>query len=432
MASDAAAITRDLIRFDTTNTGDARSKGERLASEYVIGRLQDWGYEPSYFEAEPGRGSIVLRIPGTDPARPGLVLHGHLDVVPADPAEWQADPFAGEIRDGMIWGRGAVDMKDMAGMMLAVVGSWKRRAVNPPRDIILTFFADEEAGGRLGSIWMTQHHPELFRGATQAVSEVGGFSVSLAGQRAYLIQTAEKGIAWLRLTARGTPGHGSAINTDNAAAHLVAALSRIAAYNWPVNLSPAVRQLLLGVAELTGLKPDLDDPEAITQLIEALGPASRFVGASVSSWANVTSVRVGDKVNVISSTAEATVDLRPLPGDAEAAIQRIKDLAGPHVSLEPIHLDTALEAPFDVPLVAAMRAALRQADPGAPVLPYMLAGGTDGKGLSRLGIDSYGFVPLRLPTDFDFTAMFHGVDERIPVDAIGWGAGVLDSFLLRS
>ncbi|MDR3359260.1 MAG: M20/M25/M40 family metallo-hydrolase, partial [Bifidobacteriaceae bacterium] len=262
LADDAVQIARDLIRFDTTNTGDEDSKGERSASEYVVGLLQDLGYEPTYVESAPRRGNVVARIEGADPSRPALLLHGHLDVVPADASEWRADPFGGEVEDGVLWGRGAVDMKDMDAMMLAVVKDWGRRGAKPPRDIVLAFFADEEAGGRLGSEWMTANHPEVFRGATQAVSEVGGFSVEIAGRRAYLLQMAEKGIAWLRLVARGTGGHGSAVNDDNAVAHLVEALSRIAAHRWPLNLRPVQRALLEGVADLTGVQADLDDPEA--------------------------------------------------------------------------------------------------------------------------------------------------------------------------
>ncbi|MDR1633670.1 MAG: M20/M25/M40 family metallo-hydrolase [Bifidobacteriaceae bacterium] len=429
LADDAVRIARDLIRFDTTNTGDERSAGERQAAEYVVGLLQDWGYQPSYFESERKRGSVVLRLEGQDQQRPALVLHGHLDVVPANASEWSADPFGAEIRDGELWGRGAVDMKDMDGMILAVIGWWRRQGIKPPRDIVLCFFADEEAGGRLGSHWLVRHHPKLFAGATEAVSEVGGFSVDLAGQRAYLVQTAEKGIAWLKLVAQGTAGHGSAVNRDNAVGHLVEALARIAAQPWPLRLTATVQALFAGAAELAGLPFDPADPRSIEAIVEAFGPAKRFIAASTASALNLTSLAAGGKVNVVPSTATATVDLRPLPGDADSALALVEQLAGRSVRVEPINLDIALEAPLDVPLVAAMKAALTQADPGAAVLPYMLAGGTDGKALARLGIASYGFVPLRLPAGFDFTAMFHGVDERVPVESLRWGAGVLADFL---
>ncbi|MDR3106635.1 MAG: M20/M25/M40 family metallo-hydrolase, partial [Bifidobacteriaceae bacterium] len=415
LADDAVRIARDLIRFDTTNTGDERSAGEREAAEYVVGLLQKLGHEPVYVESAPRRGSVVLRLEGQDQTRPALVLHGHLDVVPADRSEWTADPFGAEVRDGAIWGRGAVDMKDMDAMILAVVSDWSRRGVKPTRDIVIGFFADEEAGGRLGSHWLVERKPELFAGATEAVSEVGGFSVELAGRRAYLIQTAEKGMEWLRLVAQGTPGHGSAINPDNAVEHLAAALARIAAQPWPTRLTATVEALLRGAADLTGLRFDPEDQQTVAALLDAFGPAKRFVGASAATALNVTSLSAGSKVNVVPRTASATVDLRPLPGQSQAARAEVARLAGPGVQVEAIYEDIALEAPIDTPLVGAMKAALAAVDPAAATLPYMLAGGTDGKALSRLGIVSYGFAPLRLPSGFDFTAMFHGVDERVPV-----------------
>ncbi|MDR2378542.1 MAG: M20/M25/M40 family metallo-hydrolase [Bifidobacteriaceae bacterium] len=432
LADDAVRFARDLIRIDTTNTGDERSVGERRAAEYVVGLLQDWGLEPACFEPAANRTSVVVRLEGRDPARPALVLHGHLDVVPANRAEWTADPFGAEIRDGAIWGRGAVDMKDMDAMILAAVGRWRREGLKPPRDIILCFFADEEAGGRFGSDWLVQEHPELFAGATEAVSEVGGFSVEVAGRRAYLIQTAEKGIAWLRLVARGTPGHGSAVNPDNAVRHLAEALARIAAEPWPTRLRPTMTALLGGAAELAGIAFDPADPASVAAVVEAFGPAKRFVGASTATGVNLTSLTAGDKVNVVPRTAEATLDMRPLPDEFEAARSAITRLAGPAVAVETINQGIALEAPADGPLVDAMRAALAAGDPQAPVLPYMLAGGTDGKALASLGIVSYGFAPLRLPPDFDFTALFHGVDERVPVESLRWGAGVLADFLDRA
>jgi acetylornithine deacetylase/succinyl-diaminopimelate desuccinylase-like protein len=320
----------------------------------------------------------------------------------------------------------------MDGMILASVLAWKRRGEKPPRDVVVCLFADEEAGSGLGSRWLVRHHPEVFAGATEAVSEVGGFSVQVAGRRAYLLQTAEKGIAWLRLLAKGTGGHGSAVNPDNAVRHLVEAMARIAAHRWPQDLTPTMRALLEGVAELTGVKADLEDPAQVDALVEALGPAKRFVGASTQTLANLTSLSAGGKVNVVPPTASGTVDLRPLPGAAEAALAQVKTLAGDKVEVLTANLSRALEAPFKAPVVDAMRAALADADPGAPVLPYMLAGGTDGKELAALGIKSYGFVPLKLPPQFDFTAMFHGVDERVPVDSLRWGASVLYSFLMRS
>ena len=428
-AEEVVTITRELIRVDTSNYGDGSGPGERVAAEYVVGLLQDVGLDPELFEPRPRRASVVARWEGRDPSRPPLVLHGHLDVVPAQAEDWQVDPFAAEERDGMIWGRGAVDMKDMDAMILSVVRQRVREGRPPARDVVLAMFADEESGGGLGSHWAVEHRPELFAGATEAISEVGGYSVEVAGRRAYLLQTAEKGLVWLRLVADGRAGHGSQLNPDNAVVHLAEAVARIGAYRWPVRLVPVVRRLLEGVADLTGLPYDPRDEDAIAALVDALGPAARFVGATLQHTATPTGLRAGYKVNVVPGRAEATLDARYLPGGQDELMGVLTELAGPHVRVEVDHHDVAVEAPVDGPLVEAMSAALRAEDPGAVVLPYLLSAGTDNKPLSALGIAGYGFAPLRLPAALDFPAMFHGVDERVPVDSLVFGTRVLDRLL---
>jgi len=429
LGTEALRIATELIRLDTTNTGDSTSVGERQAAQYVMGLLQEVGYQPQYFESEPRRGTVLLRIEGSDAGRPGLVLHGHLDVVPAEAMDWQTDPFGGEIIDGYLWGRGAVDMKDMDAMMLAVVRQWAQQGLRPPRDVLLCFFADEEAGGRLGSHWTVEHHAEFFAGATEAVGEVGGYSTYVAGRRVYLLQTAEKGLTWLRLVARGTAGHGSASNPDNAVVHLVNALQRVARQAWPGHLNSTMQQLLSGAADLAGLPIDLAEPDSWEPVLAAFGPARRWVAPSTATACNLTGLQGGSKVNVVPGQASGLVDMRPLPGHSAPALEQIEVLAGPHVSVEQINQDAGIEAPIDCDLVQAMQAALNRADPEAAVLPYMMPGGTDAKALSRLGIAGYGFAPLQLPVGFDFTAMFHGVDERVPVQAIDFGANVLADFL---
>ncbi|GIG39495.1 M20/M25/M40 family metallo-hydrolase [Cellulomonas phragmiteti] len=422
-------LCRDLIRIDTTNPGDGTGPGERQAAEYVVGLLQDVGLEPELFESAPGRANVVVRLEGEDPARPALVVHGHLDVVPAHAPDWSVDPFAAELRDGLVWGRGAVDMKDMDAMVLAVVRQMVREGRRPARDVVLAMFADEEAGGRLGAHWAVEHRPELFAGATEAISEVGGFSVDVAGQRVYLLQTAEKGLAWLRLVAEGRAGHGSQVSTDNAVTHLAAAVARVGAHAWPLQLTPTVHALLTGVADLTGLPFDPEDPGTVDALVDALGPASRFVGATLRHSTNPTRLAAGYKENVIPGVATAAVDGRFLPGASAEFDATVAELVGPHVRVEDLVRDTGLEVPFAGALVDAMVAAVVAEDPGAHVLPYMLSGGTDNKSLSRLGITGYGFAPLRLPADLDFAGMFHGVDERVPVDALRFGTRVLDRLL---
>lgn len=429
LGSEALRIAAELIRFDTTNTGDSASVGERAAAEYAMGLLEEVGYQPQYFESAPRRGTVLLRIEGRDAGRPALVLHGHLDVVPAEAGDWRVDPFSGEIIDGYLWGRGAVDMKDMAGMMLAVVRQWARSGTRPPRDVLFCFFADEEAGGRLGSHWTVEHQPEFFADATEAVGEVGGYATYVAGQRVYLLQTAEKGLSWLRLVANGTAGHGSAENPDNAVVHLVEALERITRHVWPSQLGPTMRQLLSGAADLAGLPIDLADPASWEPVLAAFGPAKRWVTPSTATACNLTGLAAGGKVNVVPGQATGLIDMRPLPGQSAWALEQMAELAGPQVSVEIINQDAGMEAPLTGDLVTEMQAALHRADPAGTVLPYMLPGGTDAKALSQLGIAGYGFTPLLLPAGFDFTAMFHGVDERVPVSAVGFGAEVLADFL---
>jgi acetylornithine deacetylase/succinyl-diaminopimelate desuccinylase-like protein len=426
---EVVGICQDLLRIDTSNFGNDAGPGERKAAEHVAELLAEVGLEPELFESAPGRASVVTRLEGTDPSRPALVLHGHLDVVPAAAQDWSVDPFAGEEIDGLLWGRGAVDMKDMDAMILAVVRQMVREGRKPARDVVVAMFADEEAGGKYGAGWAVQNRPDLFEGATEAISEVGGFSVEVGGRRAYLLQTAEKGLAWLRLVAEGRAGHGSQVNADNAVTHLAAAVARIGQHAWPYTLTPTVDRLLRGVADLTGLPFDPEDPTSVEALVAALGPAAKFVGATVRHTSNPTQLGAGYKANVIPGRAEATVDVRLLPGHEEAGMARLRELAGPDVRVEPIHQDVALEVPFDGDLVDAMVAALHAEDPGASVLPYTLSGGTDNKSLSRLGITGYGFAPLRLPNDLDFAGMFHGVDERVPTDALRFGTRVLDRLL---
>lgn len=426
-------LTRELIRFDTTNHGGVDGASERASAEYVVGLLQDVGLEPKLIESAPGRANVVVRVRGTDPDAGALVVHGHLDVVPSAPADWQVGPFEAALEDGLIWGRGAVDMKDMDAVILSVIRHRLREGRAPARDLVLAFFADEEAGGTWGARWMVEQHPEFFAGATHAISEVGGFSVTVAGRRAYLVQTAEKGQAWLDLAARGTAGHGSAINTDNAVAHVAQAVARIAAEPWPLQLTPTVASLLAGVADLTGLPFHADDPAEVDALLDALGPARRFVGSSVRTLANPTRLAAGYKTNVIPGEAHAGVDLRALPGQQEHALARISELAGPHVDVTVEPGDASgIEAPAQGFFYDTLAASILAHDPEAVILPYMLSAGTDNKALASLGIEGYGFAPLRLPADLDFTALFHGVDERVPVSSLGFAVDVLDHFLDQS
>jgi acetylornithine deacetylase/succinyl-diaminopimelate desuccinylase-like protein len=431
---EVAELCRDLLRIDTSNYGDGSGPGERKAAEQVMSWLTEVGLEPELFESEPGRASVVVRIEG-DPAgtadRGALLVHGHLDVVPANAADWQVDPFAAEERDECLWGRGAVDMKDMDAMMLAVIRDLARSGRRPPRDLVFGFFADEEAGGVLGSHWLVEHRRDLIEGVTEAVSEVGGFSITVdnaAGDpvRLYLLQTAEKGIAWLHLLAKGRAGHGSQVNDDNAITHLAQAITRIGNHHWPLEITPTVREFLDGLGDATGVEFDADNPG---ELLGRLGTMAFFVGATLQDTANPTILKAGYKHNVIPQTAEAFVDCRFLPGHEESMLATIRELAGDRITVDIHHRDVSLQVPFAGRLVDAMVGALRTEDADARVLPYCLSGGTDNKALSLIGIRGYGFAPLQLPPDLDFAGMFHGIDERVPLSALRFGTRVLGRFL---
>jgi acetylornithine deacetylase/succinyl-diaminopimelate desuccinylase-like protein len=428
VADEVVELCHDLLRIDTTNTGDnATSAGERVAAEYVAEKLSEVGVHCELRESAPGRTSLVARISGADPSRGALLVHGHLDVVPAEPDEWSVHPFSGELRDGYLWGRGAVDMKDFDAMVLAVARHWRRTGVTPPRDIVLAFTADEEAGSEYGAHFLVREHRDLLDGCTEAIGEVGGFSFTVHDDlRLYLIETAEKGIEWLRLRTRGRAGHGSMIHDDNAVTALAEAVARVGRHRFPVVVTPTVRSFLVELSDILGIDLDPDDPELA---IAKLSPLANLIGATIRNTANPTRLAAGYKDNVIPSRASATLDCRTLPGQAELFMDQLREVIGPDIEIEHITRQPALETDFDGLLVDAMSAALRAEDPAARTLPYMLSGGTDAKAFHRLGIRCFGFAPLRLPPDLNFAALFHGVDERVPVDGLQFGVRVLDRFL---
>ncbi|MEU8680096.1 M20/M25/M40 family metallo-hydrolase [Streptomyces sp. NPDC048611] len=423
-------FTSDLIRIDTSNSGDGTCQ-ERPAAEYVAEQLAGAGLAPTLLERRKGRTNVVARIEGTDPAADALLVHGHLDVVPAEPADWSVHPFSGEIRDGVVWGRGAIDMKNMDAMVLAVVRRWARDGVRPRRDLVLAFTADEEASAEDGSGFLADRHPGLFDACTEGISESGAFTFHAGGgTRLYPVAAGERGTAWLKLTARGRAGHGSKVNRENAVSRLAAAVARIGAHDWPVRLTPTVRAALRELAALRGIEADVDAPDFdVDALLDRLGPAAKLVEPTVRNSANPTMLAAGYKVNVIPGTAVAQVDGRVVPGGEAEFRSTLDDLTGPDVSWEYHHREVALEAPVDAPAFAAMRAAIERFDPGGRVVPYCMSGGTDAKQFSRLGITGYGFSPLKLPEGFDYQALFHGVDECVPVEGLHFGVRVLDHFL---
>ncbi|MET8171222.1 M20/M25/M40 family metallo-hydrolase [Streptomyces clavifer] len=427
---ESVTFTSELIRIDTTNSGDGSCR-ERPAAEYVAERLAAAGLEPALLERTPGRTNVVARIAGTDPSADALLVHGHLDVVPAEAADWTVHPFSGEVRDGVVWGRGAVDMKNMDAMILSVVRAWARAGVRPRRDIVVAYTADEEASAADGSGFLADRHADLFEGCTEGISESGAFTFHAGpGMSLYPIAAGERGTGWLKLTAEGKAGHGSKVNRANAVSALAAAVARIGEHEWPVRLTPTVRAALTEIAALHHIRVDLDAPGFdVDELLGKLGPAAALVEATVRNSANPTMLEAGYKVNVIPGRATAHVDGRMLPGAEDEFVETMDRLTGPGVDWEFDHREVPLEAPVDSPTYAKMRAAVELFDPGSHAVPYCMSGGTDAKQFSRLGITGYGFSPLKLPVGFDYQALFHGVDERVPVDALHFGVRVLDHFL---
>ncbi len=427
ITEDAIRICRDLIRIPSVNYGEGKGN-EREVAEYIVASLSEVGIPSKIYESAPNRCNVIAKIEGSNKDRAGLVLHGHIDVVPAAAEEWQVDPFSAQIKDGAIWGRGAVDMKNVDAMILAIVRNWAQKGVKPPRDILLAFFADEEAGSTYGSRWMVKEHPEVFAGCNQAVSEVGGFSVTLRnGKRLYLIEAAQKGIHWFKLSANGQAGHGSFINSENPVTKVAEAVAKIGKYDWPQTYTAAVNELFGAIAKA------LDKPLSTDyrELLVEIPSVARMIAATLQNTANPTMLEAGYKANVIPKEAHAIIDGRFLPGYETVLNATIREIVGPDIKIETITRDIALEVPFEGPLVETMKSAILKLDPEAIPVPYLMSGGTDNKALSELGIVGYGFSPLRLPADLDFMALFHGVDERIPLESLEFGVKALEDFLLN-
>ncbi|MEU6016427.1 M20/M25/M40 family metallo-hydrolase [Streptomyces sp. NPDC047515] len=427
---ESVTFTSELIRIDTTNRGGGDCR-ERPAAEYVAERLADAGLEPTLLERSPGRTNVVARIEGTDPSADALLVHGHLDVVPAEADDWTVHPFSGEVRDGVVWGRGAIDMKNMDAMVLAVVRAWARAGVRPRRDIVIAYTADEEASAEDGSGFLADRHAGLFEGCTEGISESGAFTFHAGpSMPLYPIAAGERGTAWLKLTAHGKAGHGSKVNKANAVSTLAAAVARIGGHEWPIRLTPTVRAALTEIAALHGIHPDLDAPGFdVDELLGKLGPAAALVEPTVRNSSNPTMLDAGYKVNVIPGHATAYIDGRMVPGGEDEFHATLDRLTGPDVDWEFHHREVPLEAPVDSPTFAKLRAAIERFDPDGHAVPYCMSGGTDAKQFSRLGIVGYGFSPLKLPVGFDYQALFHGVDERVPVEALHFGVRVLDHYL---
>jgi acetylornithine deacetylase/succinyl-diaminopimelate desuccinylase-like protein len=429
LEEDVVKLCQELIQIPSVNFGEGKGD-EKAAAEYVAAKMKEVGIESKIYESAPNRCSVVARIEGKDKSRPGLVVNGHLDVVPANAADWSVDPFSGAIKDGCIWGRGAVDMKNMDAMILAVIRLWARHNYQPERSIVIVFFGDEEAGGIYGSRWMAENHPEVFAGCSETISEVGGFSLTLlSGKRVYAIEASQKGIEWMKITAEGVAGHGSMVNNANAVTRLTEAIAKIGNYTWPQRITKTSDLFFQKISELSGKPYDRNN---LQPLIDEVGPMGKMIGATLCNTTNPTMLEAGYKANVIPQSASAVVDGRTLPGFEKELLDTVKSLVGEHVKVESLVSDIPLEVEFGGPLVDAMIAAIKSEDPDGIPIPYLLSGGTDNKALAKLGIVGYGFSPLKLPPDLDFTGLFHGIDERVPIDSLQFGARTLFHFLVNA
>ena len=429
LEEDVVKLCQELIQIPSVNFGEGKGD-EKAAADYVAAKMKEVGIESKIYESAPNRCSVVARIEGKDKSRPGLVVNGHLDVVPANAADWSVDPFSGAIKDGCIWGRGAVDMKNMDAMILAVIRLWARHNYQPERSIVIVFFGDEEAGGIYGSRWMAENHPEVFAGCSETISEVGGFSLTLlSGKRVYAIEASQKGIEWMKITAEGVAGHGSMVNNANAVTRLTEAIAKIGNYTWPQRITKTSDLFFQKISEISGKPYDRDN---LQPLIDEVGPMGKMIGATLCNTTNPTMLEAGYKANVIPQSASAVVDGRTLPGFEKELLDTVKSLVGEHVKVESLVSDVPLEVEFGGPLVDAMIAAIKSEDPDGIPIPYLLSGGTDNKALAKLGIVGYGFSPLKLPPDLDFTGLFHGIDERVPIDSLQFGARTLFHFLVNA
>lgn len=439
---DAVRLTRELIRRDSTNHGSGEGD-ERSVAEFVAEALSVGGLDPQVLESAPRRANTVVRVPGTDPDAPALLVHGHLDVVPARAHDWTLPPFAGEIADcpvtgePALWGRGAVDMKNTVAQVCAVVRHWARHGLRPRRDVVVAFVADEEDSSRYGADFLVREHADLFTGCTEGIGEGGGETVharTVSGRpvRLYPVGAAERGSAWLDLWAEGTAGHGSRPPRDNAISALAEAVVRVDRYEWPLHLTPVTRAAIDAIAEALEVERTPEDTAtnaAVDALVARFGDAAPLIGPTVRNSATPTMLSAGYKVNVVPGGASAGVDGRVLPGAEELFARTMDELTGERVEWNHAHRSPPVAAPVDSPAFAALRSALVAHDPEAHVVPVCLAGGTDAKVFTRLGIDCYGFSPLRQPEGLDHTSLLHGVDERVPIDGLQFGVRVLDRFV---
>lgn len=434
LADHAIRLCQTLLRIDTTNPPGR----ERAAADVVADELDRAGLAPKLLESAPERANVVARLSGTGELPP-LLLTAHLDVVEADPAVWTQPPFSGNIADGCLWGRGAIDMKNMAAMSVAIMTRLAREKRKLRRDIIFAAVADEEAGCDYGSRFLVENHADLVR-AEYAIGESGGYTLHIGGGIFYPIQVAEKGICWVRARVTGEAGHGSMPREDSAIIKLAKAIEKLGENGLPMHITPYVQDFVKGLASkkagpITPLLLKLLNPTVAPQILRRLPDKSiaRSFSALLANTASPTLLRAGNKINVIPGIAEMDIDGRTLPGQTEDDFLReLSAVLGPGISLEVLRsMPPTTTDPVESPLYDMIRAAIVEREPTAAVIPYMIPGYTDAKYFTKLGAKWYGFSPVKMPKGLRFAELFHGRDERIPVDGLAWGTNLLFDVVCR-
>lgn len=422
---EAKEYLQKLLQFNTTNPPG----NETPAVQYLAEILEKEAIECQVLESAPLRGNLVARLKGDGSKKPFL-LAAHVDVVGVEEKHWKYPPFSGQEAEGCIWGRGAVDMKTMVIYELMTMLLFKRNKIKPARDLILVIVADEEVGGECGMKWMAENHPDLIR-AEYSFNEVGGFSVEAGKNRLYPIQVAQKGALWLKITVKGTPGHGSMPHSDNPVIKLNLALSRLLK-GFPMKATPLARGFISNLGRASGLVPRLilsllTWPFLGERILKILPAAKRpFLSALLRNTITPTELSASQKANVIPSEASVTIDCRSLPGtDHERLKEEILKKIGFPVEVEILHDLGPYEVKnWDTPIYRAIEKTIQKHDSAAVVTPSLTVGFTDAKHLEPLGVGTYGFFPMKLPEGFEFSKLFHGHDERIPVESFQWGLQV--------
>ncbi|MCS7114580.1 MAG: ArgE/DapE family deacylase [Nitrososphaerota archaeon] len=434
---EVTALLSDLIRINTTNPPG----NETLAAKYLAKTLEEEGFKCEILESSPGRGNVITRLKGTR-GKPSLLLLSHLDVVAADPKEWSVDPFSGLVKDGFVWGRGAMDMKSMTAIEVMVMKLLKRNNVKLKGDLIFAATADEEKGGGAGAGWLAANYPEKVM-ADYVINEGGGQAIPIGGKNVFTIQTAEKGIVWFKVRAKGTPGHGSVPGAaDNAILRMGKVIEKLGNYRARMTLIPTVKRFLSVIAQEDAQTKDfltllVKNLEAGDRVLDMFAEKDRGLAEEIRAMLRMTIaptiVHGGVKENIIPSECEAVFDCRILPGQSTAeALKEVKELLGDagleKLEFEIIQANEPSESPMDTPLYRLMAETLKEFDPNCSVTPILLTGGTDSRFFRRMGIPCYGFHPVLSDLPYgEILKMVHGVNERISIRNLVFGTSILYS-----